>query len=160
MNRGIAWPIGIAAVLALTVGVNIWLAAIAGGDPSFAVEQDYYKKAIAWDSSMAQERVNQQLGWRLVPALGPVQQKGKTSLSVTLVDSSGAAIHDATITVSAFYNARAGDVLSAQLARDAAGYEASLPIGHTGEWELRFEVRRGTDRFTAVTRVDALPATH
>ena len=160
MKRGIGWPIGVAAILAVTVGVNIWVAIIAGDDPSFAIEKDYYKKAITWDSTMAQERVNQRLGWHLVPTLGRVQSKGQTPLSVTLVDSSGVAISDATITVSALYNARAANVLTAQLTRDASAYEVQLPIAHAGEWELRFDVRRGTERFTAVTRVDAISGGH
>ena len=159
-KRGIGWPIGVAAILALTVGVNIWVAIIAGDDPSFAVEQDYYRKAITWDSTMAQERTNQRLGWHLVPTLGPLQSRGTTALAVTLVDSSGVVIPDATITVSALYNARAAKIVTAQLSRDATGYETTLPIAHAGEWELRFDVRRGPERFTAVTRVDAVPSGH
>ena len=158
MNRGIGWPIGVAAILALTVGVNIWMAVIAGDDPSFAVEQDYYKKAVTWDSTLAQQRANERLGWRLVPALGSVTRGAPTPLSVRLVDSSGMAISGATVRVSAFYNARAGQVLEATLTPDTAGYKARLPIAHTGAWELRFDVRRGAERFTAVSRVDAVPS--
>jgi nitrogen fixation protein FixH len=158
VKRGIGWPIGVAAVLALTVGVNIWVAVIAGDDPSFSVEQDYYNKAVQWDSTLAQQRVNERLGWRLVPALGAVTRGAATPLNVRLVDSSGAAIGDATVRVSAFYNARAGTVLQVTLTRDTAGYEARLPIAHTGAWELRFDVRRGADRFTAVSRIDAVPS--
>ena len=158
MTRGIGWPIGVAAILAVTVGVNIWVAVIAGDDPSFAVEQDYYRKAVSWDSTLAQQRANERLGWQLVPALGSVPPGGTTPLTVRLVDSTGAPIADATVRVSAFYNARAGTVLEATLAPDAQGYEARLPIRHTGAWELRFDVRRGGERFTAVSRVDAVPS--
>ena len=158
MKRGIGWPIGVAAVLALTVGVNIWVAVIAGDDPSFAVEQDYYKKAVSWDSTLAQQRINERLGWRLVPALGSVTRGAATPLNVRLVDSTGTPISDATVRVSAFYNARAGTVLEATLTHDAAGYGAELPIAHLGAWELRFDVRRGSDRFTAVSRIDAVPS--
>ena len=157
MRRGIGWPIGVAAVLALTVGVNIWVAVIAGDDPSFAVEQDYYKKAVSWDSTLAQQRNNERLGWRLVPALGLVTRGAATPLNIRLVDSTGTPISDATVRVSAFYNARAGTILEATLAPDATGYATHLPIAHAGAWELRFDVRRGSDRFTAISRVDAVP---
>jgi hypothetical protein len=158
MKRGIGWPIGIVVVLGLTVGVNIWVAVVAGDDPSFAVEQDYYKKAVTWDSTLAQQRMNERLGWRLVSVLGSVSRGASTPLSVRLVDSAGAPIADATIEVSAFYNARAGTVIRATMTGDAAGYEARLPISHTGAWELRFDVHRGAERFTAVSRVDASPS--
>jgi nitrogen fixation protein FixH len=158
MKRGIGWPIGVAAVLAVTVGVNIWVAVIANDDPSFAIEQDYYKKGVEWDSTLAQQHVNERLGWKLVPALGSVTRGANTALNVQLVDAAGAPISDATVRVAAFYNARAGTVLEATLTRDAAGYEARLPIAHTGAWELRFDVRRGAERFTAVSRVDLVPS--
>jgi hypothetical protein len=157
-KRGIGWPIGIVAVLGLTVGANIWVAVVAGDDPSFAVEQDYYNKAVTWDSTLAQQRANERLGWRLVPALGAVSRGVTTPLSVRLVDSTGAPISDATVRVSAFYNARAGTVIEATMTRDTLGYETRLPISHTGAWELRFDVRRGAERFTAVSRVDASPS--
>ena len=158
MKRGIGWPIGVAAILAITVGVNIWVAVIAGDDPSFAIEKDYYRKAVTWDSTLAQQQANQRLGWHLVPALGSVSRGAATSLTVRLVDSTGVPISDATVRVSAFYNARAGTVLEATLTPDAAGYETRLPIAHAGAWELRFDVRRGAERFTAVSRLDAIPS--
>ena len=49
MKRGGWWPIAITGVLAATVAANIWVAKIASDDPSFAIEQDYYRKAITWD---------------------------------------------------------------------------------------------------------------
>jgi hypothetical protein len=157
MKRGIAWPIGVAAVLAITIGANIWVAVIAGDDPSFAIEPDYYRKAVTWDSTLAQQRANERLGWHLIPTLGAVSRRGTTPLTVRIVDSTGTSISDATVHVSAFYNARANTVLEAALTPDAGGYEARLPIAHAGAWELRFEVHRGDERFTAVSRVDAVP---
>ena len=156
MRSGIGWPIGVAVVLALTVGANIWVAFIAGDDPSFAIEQDYYRKAVTWDSTLAQQRVNERLGWHLIPTLGAVGRGTTTPLTVRLVDSTGMPISDATVHVSAFFNARANTVVEAALTPDASGYEARLPIAHAGAWELRFEVRRGDQRFTAVSRVDAV----
>ena len=69
MKRGSMWPIGIAAVLLATVAANIALYYVAGNDPSFVIEPNYYAKAIAWDSTMAQSALNQRLGWHLAPAL-------------------------------------------------------------------------------------------
>ena len=158
MKRGAWWPIGVAAILTATVGANVWVAVVAGSDPSFSVEPDYYAKAIAWDSTMAQARENQRLGWRVEPRLGAISPASETRLDVALLDSAGAPIRDATVRVAAFFNARASDILNATLKADAADYSTQLPMRHAGEWELRFDVRRGTEHFTSTTRIEAVAA--
>lgn len=157
MKRGMLWPIGIAGILTLTVGANIALYAVAGDDPSFAIEPDYYAKAVAWDSTMAQARMNATLGWRLTPSLAPFAKSG-AHLAVALADSAGARIQGATVVVSAAYVGRASVVLTDTLAADANGYSTVLPVAHSGQWELQFHVTRGSDRFTATARVEALRA--
>lgn len=160
MKRGAWWPIGVATILAATVGANVWVAVVAGSDPSFAIEPDYYAKAIAWDSTMAQARENARLGWRIETRVGSVSTTRSTRLDVVLVDSTGAPIRDATVHVAAFFNARASHVLAATLQFDAGDYTAQLPMTYAGEWELRFDVRRGNEHFTNTTRVDAVAAAH
>ena len=56
-------------MLALTVGANFWLYVAANDDRGIAIEPDYYQKAVAWDSSMAQARENRRSGWRVTPSL-------------------------------------------------------------------------------------------
>ena len=48
------WPIGVATILASTVVANIIVMQIANDDPSFAVEPDYYRKAVNFDATMAE----------------------------------------------------------------------------------------------------------
>ncbi len=158
MKRGTLWPIGIAAILSATVAANIWLAVVAGGDPSFAIEPNYYQKGVQWDSTLAQAERNAALGWRIEPSLAAFTTRGGAVLRVALTDSTGAAIDDATITVAALFNARAGSVLDATLVHDTAGYSVRLPVRHGGQWELRFAVSRGGQRFTAVSRIEATRA--
>ncbi len=158
MKRGAGWPIAVMAILATTVGVDVCMAVIAGDDPSFSVEQDYYKKAIGWDSTMAQARENQRLGWRLQPRLGAMSSNNGARLDVVLVDSVGAPIRDATVRVSAFYNARASAIVHATLDRRPAAYSVQLPVTQTGEWEFRFDVSRGAQRFTSISRIEAVAA--
>ena len=56
MNASRLWPWAIGAVLLITVAANLALFHVAGSDPSFVIEPDYYAKAVAWDSTMAQTR--------------------------------------------------------------------------------------------------------
>lgn len=159
MKRGTWWPIGVTAVLATTVAANIWVAVIANDDPSFAIEQDYYQKAVAWDSTLAQARRNERLGWRLTPALGSIGPKGEARLSATLTDSTGAPISGAVVKVSALQVARASQVHQLTLAAAGAGaYDAELDARLPGQWELRFDVTAGSTRFTEIARVEAYVA--
>lgn len=158
MKRESWWPIGVAAILALTVAANFGIYYVANADQGIAIEPDYYKKAVAWDSTMAQARDNAALGWRLTPTLAAFTTRDGAGLHVTITDSTGAAISGATVKVTAFYNARAGVITDTTLAAAAGGYEGTLPVRHGGLWELRFDVRRGAVHFTSTSRVDAVPA--
>lgn len=159
MKRGLGWPIGIAIILALTVGANIWVAIIANDDPSFAIENDYYRKAVGWDSTMAQMRENARLAWRVEPALDPYTARNGSTLHVRLSDSSGAPIHGATVRVAALYNARAGQVLEGTMLSDTpATYALHLPVTHPGQWEVRFDIHRGSERYTSSVRLEAVAA--
>jgi hypothetical protein len=159
MRRGLGWPIGMATILALTVGANIWVATIANDDPSFAIEPDYYRKAVGWDSTMAQMRENARLHWRVEPLLGAFTPKGGASLRLQLSDSNGTPIRDATVHVAALYNARAGRVLEGTMLADTSVmYALQLPVAHRGEWEVRFDIQRGADRFTSTARLEAVAA--
>jgi nitrogen fixation protein FixH len=156
MKRGTWWPIGISVVLGATVAANIWVAKIANDDPSFAIEQDYYQKAISWDSTLAQADRNTQLGWRLTPELGPIGANGRVRVSAKLTDSTGAPISAATVRVSALQVARANQVHEATLAAVGGGeYDAQIDARLPGQWELRFDVRAGSAHFTDVARVEA-----
>ena len=71
MKPSTRWPLGITALLALFVGVNVYLMRVANDDPSFSVEPDYYHKAVVFDSTIAQERRNVVLGWRASTSIDP-----------------------------------------------------------------------------------------
>lgn len=158
MKRGSWWPVAIVSILTITVGANFWIYAVANDDQGIAIEPDYYQKAVAWDSTMAQARENQALGWHVTPSLAAFTPRDGADLRITLTDSAGAPIPDATVKVAAFYNARAGDVTDTTLVAGGGGYEARLPVHHVGVWELRFDVRRGAVHFTSTSRVEAVAA--
>ena len=83
---------------------------------------------------------------------------GKTRISAILTDSLGTPISGAMVKVAALPVARASDVHEATLAEASAGeYSGQLDAQRQGRWELRFDVRAGSTRFTEVARVDARP---
>ena len=154
MKRGMWWPIGLTGVLAATVAANIWVAVIANDDPSFAIEPDYYKKAVAWDTTLAQARHNALLGWRLTTAMSAIASDGSSLLSARLTDSTGSAISGAVIRVAALAVARASDVHDMTLTpSDSSGnYAVRFDARRAGEWELRFDATLGAEHFTQVSQ--------
>ena len=155
MKPGSGWPIGIVAILATTIGVNIAVMRIAGNDPSFAVEPDYYRKAVAYDSTMAQAESNRALGWSAVASIIGTEE-GRPQLLVRLADSAGVSIDDAAVSVVAMYVARAAspDTLTLEFVRNGE-YAGILNDAHAGQWEVRVTAQRGAERFTSVLRTES-----
>jgi len=152
MRSGAGWPLAVAAVLAVTVIANAILFVAAQDRNGAVVEPDYYRKAVEWDSTLAQERRNRELGWRLDAELGP-RADGGVPLRVRLADAQGRPIDGATGRVAAIHNADAGRIVAETLAPGPDGrYRATLRLERGGLWELRFAIRRGAERFTASLR--------
>lgn len=145
-SKGALWPVAIIGVLAVTVGANGYLLyrANQGAAP---MERDYYLKAVAWDSTMAQAKRNAGLGWRVVATLQP---GGRLTARVT--DRAGEPIHGATVRVAGFAIAYADGDLSGTLAPAGDQYEGMVTVRHQGMHELRFTIERATERYTATLR--------
>jgi nitrogen fixation protein FixH len=157
MRAARLWPLAIVAVLAITAGANALLFWAARDRNAAAVEPDYYRKAVRWDSTLAEERASAALDWRLDAGLGAVARDG-TPLTVRLAGPDGAPLDGAVVTVTAVHNLDAAHHLTARLEPRGGGvYAARLPLRHAGLWELRCEAVRGRDRFRATLRRDAPP---
>ncbi len=150
MKPGSWWPPIIAGALAFHVIASLVVVYLTTSDPSYAVEEDYYEKAVAWDEKRAQDRLNHDLGWLLEFDVTPPAKPGdQPTLELTLLDADGGPLTGAAISVETFHNARANDRVRDVLTDAGDGsYVASLPMRRNGRWELRFTVSRGKDTFT------------
>lgn len=146
----VLWPVVIAGALVVHVVASLITVWVATSDPSYAVEDDYYRKAVAWDERRAQERHNAELGWRLDVDVTPAPSSGtEPTLSVRLSDPAGGPLDGASISLEAFHNARADEILRADLAPRGDGeYASGVAMRRPGVWELRFTVDRGGEHFT------------
>lgn len=152
-TRGTLWALfPVVLLVAMLVGLGS-IAAIAVADPSFAVEQDYYQKAVHWDQSQQQQSDNVRLGWKVTMELEP--EAGGALLRVRVLDGDGAALPAERVSVVAFHNARAAAKVGGELRRDSKGaLSLRLPLRRSGLWEFRFDVHHSGQRFTQVIRRD------
>lgn len=153
--RGLHWPLLIAALLLIPVVAGGYLAYQATHDPTFAIEADYYRKAVAWDATMAQAEANAKLAWQTTVTTAPAGQA--LEIVVQLRDPAGANLPDAKLHLDAFFLARSLDVQSsaAQVGPDGR-YHATLKLPHAGVHELHLRAERGADVFTSVQRLDVI----
>ena len=150
------WPLGMAAVLAVTVLGNAGLYWAANDSNAAAVEPDYYRKAVEWDSTVAQAERSRALGWSAAATLGPRAPDGGQRISIRLRDAAGLPVPGASIELTAIHNAFAAHPLQAAAMTDPDGISRpEVTLNHDGLWELRLIITRGGDRYTATLRRDA-----
>jgi len=150
------WPTIVVGVLVVDVAVGFVMIRVAADDPHAAIEPDYYQKAVAWDSTMAQSQRNTALGWTLESSLGAITPGHEAPLTLRVRDGHGVAVTGATLQVEAMQVAHADEVVHATLtAADDGNYITELPMTRPGLWEFRVVATRGGDRFTADLRLDA-----
>lgn len=157
MKPGMAWPIGIAAILGTSVVGNLIMMRVANNDPAFAVEDNYYQRAVDFDTTMHQQARSDALGWSAVIAINAVHA-GDGVLRVQLLDRNAQPVVADSIVAVAFYNARANDRSRFTLLPDRSDsvgvYRHAITVANAGQWEVQVDAWRGRERFVATTRVE------
>jgi nitrogen fixation protein FixH len=121
-------------------------------DPSFALESDYYRKAVSWDAQRDLDRASAALGWQA--QLVATATERETQLRLELKDAGAVPLGGASVRLQAFANARAARQFEVTLAESAPGlYQGELPSAAGGLWEFRLQATRGTARFAKIVRL-------
>jgi nitrogen fixation protein FixH len=125
---------------------------IATSDRSFAVEPDYYQKALQWDELQAQRRQNAASGWHAALTIDPsATPSGARRVAVRVTDREGRPVEQARVRVASFHHACAAVRTETALVAEADGvYSAGVPLRRPGLWEFRITVERADRVFTAV----------
>jgi nitrogen fixation protein FixH len=145
------WPIGLSAVLAATVLANVAVFLLAARNGGAEVAPDYYRRAVAWDSTVAEGARSRALHWTYDANLSAPGEGGVLSLS--LRDSAGVPVTGARVRVESFPVARADQRLDTTLTEVGGGrYVVGLAVRRTEWHELDVTVRRGSDRFVQQLR--------
>ena len=152
-GRGWFWAAVPAVLLAASLAGVGTMASLAARDPGFALEKNYYERAVHWDELEAQRLTNERLGYHL--SLRTEAVSSGVEVVVRLDDRAGIALPDAEVAVEAFANARAAnrERLVLRSAPDGS-YRAALANARPGLWEFRCDVRVAGEHFTQVVRTD------
>ena len=154
-SKGWYWPWLIAALLIATVagqGVMLYAAA---SDNTMSIEPDYYKKAVAWDSTASLDSISALLHWKSEVQISGAGASGG-DLVVILTDAAGDGVTDAQVKVTAIHNLDGKRHIEAPLVERADGrYAAHMPLDHAGMWEVRIQAERGADHYRSTTRAEA-----
>lgn len=157
--RSWLWP-------GLVIGLIVMQAALAGtllvcatNDPSFAVEPNYYRRALNWDAEAAQRRASDALGWTLSLEVAPAASViGEREVRFRLLDREGAPVLDAHLDVIAFHHARGSERIGLMPGAQGGGeYTCTAPLRKAGTWEFRVRALRGVDQFIATELVEVGP---
>lgn len=157
---GWIWPAIVIGLLSMQVGICGVSVYLATADRSFAIEPDYYRKAVAWDQTRAAQRAGATLGWRMRLTVEPqCDEFGRRLVELSLVDSAGAAVEGAQVEAIAFHHARANERQRIELPSQGGGrFAATAPLRRAGLWEFRVRAQRGSDILEETMLLD-LPAT-
>lgn len=126
------------------------MAYVATTDGSFAIEPDYYQKALNWDETAAQLRENDRLGWSANIELDDdVSVLGHRTVRCVAADRQGNPMDDAQVDLIVFHHAHGNDRTPISLKAVGDGkYETTLRLAYDGLWEFRLVIHRGSDMFT------------
>jgi hypothetical protein len=144
------WPIAIVTLLVACVAANVALFVVASSDPSFAVEPNYYQKAIEWDQTQRRVAASRELGWQVdVRAV-------RDQVEVSLHDRAGRPLSGASLEIESFHNARSADRRGWQFpATDAFGLtRANVGALRPGLWELRITAQHHGQQYQATLQQD------
>ena len=151
-QKGFAWALAPVALLGtMFVGWGVMIS-LALDDPAFAIEPDYYDKAVHFDEHRAEARESRELGWSL--EVRPQLDAEGAQVLVTLRDREQHPIHSANVKATVFHNARSSQWRQIEFRDVGRGrYTQRLAPWRPGLWELRFEVQHGGQRFLQVSRL-------
>jgi len=143
-GRAWVWPLGVVGMLCVSLTVCAITVVAAVGDPSYAVEPDYYQRAVDWDKQQAMLATSQALGWNTEFGLDLTSGE----IVITLTDSLDRPLEGAVARALVFHHARRNDAQELLLQPSEPGrYAAKVASPREGQWQVRLHVRRGPETY-------------
>ncbi|MEX0747600.1 MAG: FixH family protein [Rhodothermales bacterium] len=149
----IAWPLFIIFILAVGIGGAFSILFAANSDGGVQVVEDYYRQAVAWDSTAAVRARADALGWRAdlnVYVSGEPLQ----TIEFTVVDSTGSAVLGlrGTVRLSRPQHAKPVAEIPFYAAGEPGTYRVKAPLAASGLWDFGIEARNDSADFVVTIR--------
>lgn len=142
-GRSWLWPVGVVGMLCVSLSVCAITVVAALSDPSYAIEDDYYQKAVDWDRDRDLQAASDKLGWNAQLTISTDGQ-----IVVTITDAHGRTVDNASVRATAFHHARRGFAEELSLTpQDKGRYVAMLDQPREGQWQVRLQASLGRYRF-------------
>ena len=143
-TRAWLWPVSVVGILGVSMMVCAVTVVAAVGDPSYAIEDDYYQKAVEWDEARRMQDASHGLGWTADVSI----TTGNRLVSVIMNDTNGKPIEGAAVRATVFHHARRGMAEELVLQHRGGGqYAATLTHPREGQWQVRLSATIGRSRF-------------
>jgi nitrogen fixation protein FixH len=156
--RGWRWPAFVVVLLLMNAGLAAVMIYYATTDKTFAVEPDYYRKAMNWDTYAAMHDASAKLGWSVHLRVRPAEDaRGRPRLVLNVADRDGEPVSDVQFRGIAFHRARASERIALAFANAGNGeYECEAAMSRPGLWEVRLIASRGRDVFETIEQVEVV----
>lgn len=154
-RAGRRWIAFIACLFLAQVAAVVLMIWIATSDRSFALEPDYYQKAVQWDALSQMQRDSDRLGWNLELLLEPRDERGNRPTILRILDADQQPVNDAAVQAEWFHHARARDRRTTAFEPVGDGlYRAALRYERSGLYEFRVHAIRGEQNFLRTVQRD------
>lgn len=141
----------------LVVVVNGVLAYLAVASWTGLDTEDYYRRGLAYNDTIAAAEAQDRRGWRMELALTPekgTQGRRVAAVAADFEDRTGRPLSDLNVEVMLTRPTNEGSDLTIALANTGNGsYAAKAAVPLPGQWDARVIAWRGGDRFQASQRV-------
>jgi nitrogen fixation protein FixH len=118
----------------------IWVVAITltANDKSHAVVAGYDERALNWDDEVALRTASKKLGWRSELTIDSASDiRGIHNITLKLQDSDESPVANASVQLTVFHRAFAGDPQKITFAEISDGvYEGKIRIRNSGRWQF------------------------
>ncbi|MBH24644.1 MAG: hypothetical protein CMH57_09375 [Myxococcales bacterium] len=151
----IFWPGLIIALLLFSVGSQVALVFASRSDQGVQIEEDYYNRALDWDSLQTLRQQSQALGWKVDVNVGDLTEAGERPIVFTIRDRDDKPVQGLRGEVDLKRPSKAGVLSTAPLQAvdgQPGTYRAQAPVTQQGLWDLILRVNRDDTRFLAELR--------
>lgn len=154
-RAGRRWIAFITTLFLAQVAAVVLMIWIATSDRSFALEPDYYQKAMRWDDTSRMQRESDRLGWSVELRVDAHDDHGMRPITWRLVDEKQNPVDGAVFEAEWFHHARARERHTTAFENIGDGlYRAALRFERSGLYEFRIHATRGEQHFLRTVQHD------